>query len=213
LIRQIKHIALRSSTGHLIGGEALCWFCLAAFTATFVVGLGVAWFYCGISLPAILAVLAVIWVLFALSAIALPMPECYRRSLDLLVHKTHEANLDGGILQPNGHVHIAASRGRQKNLLNLHVGESAFFFQGSQFGWKRLANLCGRESDTEAIIHIDPREIPTRIYFRLIDGTIIVPRGYKGPASKIERPSHTATPPMQPSGADEVAAMVTSSTK
>jgi hypothetical protein len=78
---------------------------------------------------------------------------------------------------------INASRGIISNLANWRVGRSAFFFSGPPSFLSRLINLCGRRQSMDtACVYISGETIPSEVYFRLLDKSILIPGGFRGVA-------------------------------
>ncbi|EMG53616.1 hypothetical protein WYI_11354 [Ochrobactrum sp. CDB2] len=139
------------------------------------------------------ALTSLLLMLVILAAISFPLKMSDGRRSKMLgkviIHYTSAENRPGieRIVDDSMQICIRPSQGF-KNLFNwLTVGRCAFFFSSKPSRLQHFVNLCGRGSATQsAHITIRTEDLPQKIYWRIWDGSILLPNGYCGPGQFIE---------------------------
>jgi len=86
----------------------------------------------------------------------------------------------------NGKVAILPMRGTIRNILiGRAPGESAYFFLNEPSWIARVVNIGFRDARTMPRVIVRGTDLPSNLYYRPIDGVIIIPRGYTGPGQVI----------------------------
>ncbi|WP_146258737.1 hypothetical protein [Agrobacterium rosae] len=167
--------------------NVLCIGIAAAFVGL-IVGMGAATALVLGEDPAIgtIASLSLMFLVFIVVNFPLRMSDVARSKMrgKFVFHYTSVENQSGIERNVNGvtEICILPSRGYQNTFNRFAAGECAFFFSKEPTPFQNFVNRCGTGSMAQsARVLVRGEDLPDRVYWRIWDGSVLIPNGYCGP--------------------------------